>query len=98
MANEVTVALLPCASVDDIVTFYEVLGFCVTYKQRKPNPYVALRREDVHLHFFELDGFDPTQSYGSCLVLTTDIVGLHGASAAGCGPRTARCWCPECRG
>jgi hypothetical protein len=26
MTNEVTVPLLPCASIDDIVTFYEVLG------------------------------------------------------------------------
>ncbi|WP_327040259.1 VOC family protein [Micromonospora ureilytica] len=83
MTNEVTVPLLPCASIDDIVTFYEVLGFQTTYKQRKPNPYVALRREDLHLHFFEMAGFDPEQSYGSCLVLTSDIAELHGAFAAG---------------
>jgi hypothetical protein len=83
MANEVTVPLLPCASIDDIATFYEVLGFHTTYKQRKPNPYVALQREDLHLHFFEMAGFDPGQSYGSCLVLTSDIEGLHRAFAAG---------------
>ena len=83
MTNEVTVPLLPCASIDDIESFYEVLGFSATYKQRKPNPYVALRREDLHLHFFEMAGFDPEQSYGSCLVLTSDIAGLHRAFAAG---------------
>jgi hypothetical protein len=83
MTNEVTVPLLPCASIDDIVAFYEVLGFRTTHKQRKPNPYVALQREDLNLHFFEIAGFDPEQSYGSCLVLTTDIAGLHGAFAAG---------------
>ncbi|MEU8389496.1 VOC family protein [Micromonospora sp. NPDC048842] len=83
MTNEVTVPLLPCASIDDIVTFYEVLGFHTTHQQRKPNPYVALRREDLHLHFFEIAGFDPEQSYGSCLVLTSDIAGLHRAFAAG---------------
>ncbi|GIF00103.1 hypothetical protein Ari01nite_75670 [Paractinoplanes rishiriensis] len=38
MANEVTVPLLPCASIGDIVTFYGVLGFRTTYKQRKPYP------------------------------------------------------------
>jgi hypothetical protein len=83
MADEVTVPLLPCASIDDIVTFYEVLGFRTTHRQRKPNPYVALQREDLHLHFFEIAGFDPEQSYGSCLVLTSDIRGLHRAFAAG---------------
>lgn len=83
MANEVTVPLLPCPSIDDIVAFYQVLGFHPTYQQRKPNPYVALRREDLHLHFFEIAGFDPEQSYGSCLVLTSDLEGLHRAFVAG---------------
>ncbi|MFI7430175.1 VOC family protein [Micromonospora sp. NPDC049836] len=83
MANEVTVPLLPCASIDDIAAFYEVLGFRATYQQRKPNPYVALQREDLHLHFFEMPGFDPNRSYGSCLVLTADLEGLHRAFAAG---------------
>lgn len=83
MTNEVTVPLLPCASIDDIVTFYAALGFQTTHHQRKPNPYVALRREDLHLHFFEMAGFDPEQSYGSCLVLTSDVGDLHRAFAAG---------------
>ena len=83
MANEVTVPLLPCASIDDIVAFYGALGFSTTYKQRKPNPCVALRREDLNLQFFEMAGFDAEQSYGSCLVLTSDIAELHGAFAAG---------------
>ena len=79
MTNEVTVPLLPCASIDDIVAFYRVLGFQTTYQQRRPNPSVALRREDLHLHFFEIPGFDPEGSYGSCLVLTSDIGELHRA-------------------
>ncbi|WP_285789760.1 VOC family protein [Micromonospora sp. NBRC 101691] len=83
MTNEVTVPLLPCASIDDIVAFYEVLGFHTTYKQRKPNPAAGLRREDLHLQFFEIAGFDPAQSYGSCLVLTSDTGQLYRAFAAG---------------
>ncbi|ROO62643.1 hypothetical protein EDC02_4627 [Micromonospora sp. Llam0] len=83
MTNERTVPLLPCASIDDIETFYEVLGFHTTYKQRKPNPCVSVQREDLHLQFFEIAGFDPEQSYGSCLVITADIEGLHRAFAAG---------------
>jgi hypothetical protein len=83
MTNEVTVPLLPCPSIDDIETFYWTLGFSTTYKQRKPNPCVALQREDLHLQFFEIAGFDPQQSYGSCLVLTSDIAELHRAFATG---------------
>ncbi|MCA2216041.1 VOC family protein [Jidongwangia harbinensis] len=83
MTNEVTVPLLPCASIDDIETFYRILGFSTTYRQRKPNPCVGLQREDLHLQFFEIDGFEPAQSYGSCIVLTPDIAELHRAFAAG---------------
>jgi hypothetical protein len=83
MANEVTVPLLPCASIDDIETFYGVLGFSTTYKQCRPNPCVGLQREDLHLQFFEIAGFDPEQSYGSCIVLTQDIAELHRAFATG---------------
>ncbi len=83
MTNEVTIPLLPCPSIDDIQTFYGVLGFSTTYKQRKPNPCVGLQREDLNLQFFEIAGFDPAQSYGSCIVLTSDIAELHRAFAAG---------------
>lgn len=83
MTNEVTVPLLPCASIDDIEAFYGVLGFRTTYKQRKPNACVGVQREDLRLQFFEIAGFDPEQSYGSCLVLTADVEGLHRAFAAG---------------
>ncbi|MCG5454818.1 VOC family protein [Micromonospora sp. PSH03] len=83
MTNEVTVPLLPCASIDDIETFYGVLGFRTTYKQRKPYSCVGVQREDLRLQFFEIAGFDPEQSYGSCLVLTADVEGLHRAFAAG---------------
>ena len=83
MTNEVAVPLLPCPSIDDVIAFYEVLGFSTTYKQRKPYPCAGLQREGLHLQFFEIAGFDPEQSYGSCLVITPDITELHRAFAAG---------------
>jgi hypothetical protein len=83
MTNEVTVPLLPCASIDDIEAFYRVLGFRTTYIQRKPYACIGLQREGLNLQFFEIAGFDPEQSYGSCIVLTSDIAELHRAFAAG---------------
>ncbi|WP_037362315.1 hypothetical protein [Amycolatopsis orientalis] len=72
MANELTIPLLPCPSVDEIASFYEMLGFGITYRQTRPNPHVALRREDINLHFFGMAGYDPAQSYSTCLVIVAD--------------------------
>ncbi|MET7965052.1 VOC family protein [Micromonospora sp. NPDC005305] len=83
MAHETTIPLLPCRSLDDVAPFYQALGFQVGYRQARPNPYLALHREDLHLHFFGMPGFDPATSYGSCLVLVDDIVAIHRDLAAG---------------
>ncbi len=83
MAGEVMTPLLPCGDVDEIAEFYAMLGFERTYRQLRPNPYVAVRREDLHLHFFGMSGFDPEQSYGTCLVQVPDIGALFEAFAAG---------------
>ncbi|MFI5932813.1 hypothetical protein [Actinoplanes sp. NPDC051494] len=83
MAHEVTVPLLPCADIDETADFYQALGFVTTYRQTKPNPYVAMRREDLNLHFFGMPDCDPEQSYGTCLVLSPDVAGLHEAFRRG---------------
>jgi hypothetical protein len=83
VANEVCVPLLPCGDIDEIADFYAALGFRRTYRQEKPNPYVALRRHDLHLHFFGVPDFDPETSYGSCLILVDDIGAVHRAFADG---------------
>ncbi|TYB71070.1 VOC family protein [Nonomuraea sp. PA05] len=83
MANEITVPLLPCRSIDEMVGFYTMLGFARTYYQTRPNPYVSLRREDLRLDFFGMPGFDPEESYGTCVVLVPDTGELFEAFAAG---------------
>lgn len=83
MADELTIPLLPCPDIDEAAEFYEMLGFEITYRQTKPNPYVALQREDIRLHFFGMDGFDPEQSYGTCLVIVQDTGPLYEAFAEG---------------
>jgi hypothetical protein len=83
VANELTIPLLPCPSIDEIASFYEMLGFEITYRQTRPNPHVAVRREDINLHFFGMNDFDPAQSYGTCLVIVQDTAPLFEAFAAG---------------
>jgi catechol 2,3-dioxygenase-like lactoylglutathione lyase family enzyme len=83
MANEITIPLLPCRDLDESIEFYEVLGFERTYRQRRPNPYAVVAREDLQLHLFGIEGFDPEQSYGSALVVVPDVDGLYRAFADG---------------
>ncbi len=83
MANERTVPLLPCAAIDDIVDFMVPLGFAVTYRQLRPNPYLVVRREDLELHYFGIEGFAAEDSYGSCLVMVEDTEPLYEAFSTG---------------
>ena len=72
-----TVPLLPCAFLDDAVDFAAALGLEVTFRQGPPHPYAALRSDDgIELHYFEVLGFDPVTSHGSCLVIVADPVAV----------------------
>lgn len=81
--NAVTIPLLPCPSVDEITDFYRMLGFNVTYRQKRPNPYAALQFGEIELHFFGIPDFDPEQSYGSCIVNVPDTGELFETFADG---------------
>lgn len=83
MADEKTIPILACRDLDDVVGFYTALGFAVTYRQTRPNPYLCLRREDIQLHFASVEGFDPERSLGSVIVLAPDVGALFDAFAAG---------------
>jgi hypothetical protein len=47
----------------------------------------ALRRENIHLHFFGMPDVDPEKSYGSCLAQVPDTGGRRPAFSMGywCG-------------
>jgi hypothetical protein len=77
MANEITIPALPCASINDILEFYSALGFEITYQQTRPNNYGCVRWEDIDLHFFSMKGYDPAQSYSTCIVLVEDVETLR---------------------
>ena len=83
MADERTYPCLPCPEIDDSIAFYESLGFRRTYRQVRPNPYAVVIRDDLQVHLFGIDGFDPAKSYGSAIVLVPDPDALYAAFAAG---------------
>jgi catechol 2,3-dioxygenase-like lactoylglutathione lyase family enzyme len=83
MANERTYPLLPCTDIDAAISFYESLGFRKTYRQTRPNPYAVVALEDIQIHLFGMEGFDPAQSYGSVIIAVPDPDRLYQDFAAG---------------
>lgn len=83
MANERTYPCLPYRDIDEAITFYNTLGFVKTYRQLKPNPYAVVAREDLQIHLFGIDNFNPADSYGSVIVVVPDADALYTAFATG---------------
>ncbi len=83
VADEVTIPILPCRELDDAVSFYEALGFDRTYRQSRPNPYAVVVRDDIQIHLFGLDDFDPERSTGNVIVAVPDPDQLYETFAHG---------------
>ncbi len=83
MAGERMYPILPCADIDEVVAFYEALGFTRTYLQKRPNPYAVVARDDIQLHLGGIDGFDPSASYGSVIITVPDADVVYADFAAG---------------
>ena len=83
MANERTYPCLPCPDIDQAIDFYKALGFVRTYRQVRPNPYAVVAREDIHIHLFGMENFNPADSYGSVIIVVPDPDALYHAFATG---------------
>ncbi|WP_189240976.1 glyoxalase [Planomonospora parontospora] len=82
--NETTVPLMPCASLEETLAFYEALGFEATYRQSRPYVYLALRWSGFQLHFGPAPkGLDPArEESGGCLVMVDAVAPYHAAFVA----------------
>ena len=83
MADEITIPILPCASIKETLEFYVALGFEITYQQTRPNTYACVKLGGIELHFFSMKGYAPKDSYSTCFVLVPDLAGLHLAFSSG---------------
>ncbi|MFJ4584537.1 bleomycin resistance protein [Streptomyces echinatus] len=75
--SEKTIPILPCRTIQPVLDFYMALGFEVTFQQRSPNPYAAVQRGGIQLHFFGMRHYEPAESFSTCLIETDDVDGLH---------------------
>lgn len=62
---------------EDSLTFWQALGFEVTYKQKAPNDYAVVQRGTYVLHFFGLKGLNPKEAYSTCLIIVPEVEQLH---------------------
>ncbi|MGW6732403.1 bleomycin resistance protein [Streptomyces sp. NPDC055013] len=81
--NEKTIPILPCRTIQPVLDFYTALGFEVTFQQKSPNPYAAVKRGGIELQFFGMKQYEPAESFSTCYVQTDDVAGLHAAFRAG---------------
>ncbi|MGL5827657.1 MAG: VOC family protein [Nocardioides sp.] len=77
MAGERTYPILPCADLDRALSFYNALGFAVTYQQRGPNPYAVVELNDIVIHLSGIDGFDAAASYASVVITVDQLAQLY---------------------
>jgi hypothetical protein len=79
LGNDVatTIPLLPAISLEESLSFYEVLGFEVTLRQKAPSSYGVVRFRDFELHLFGLRELQPDQNFTTCLVVVPEIEDLH---------------------
>jgi hypothetical protein len=78
------IPMLPCTSIDEMAEFGQLLGLRVTYRQVRPNPYLALEGADgLVLHYFAIPDLAPEDSYSTCGVMVDDPGRLFEEFAAG---------------
>jgi catechol 2,3-dioxygenase-like lactoylglutathione lyase family enzyme len=83
MAGERTYPVLPCADLDDALAFYTALGFTVTFEQHRPYACAVVELDDIAIHLFAMDGFDPATSYGSAIITVAEPGERHETFKAG---------------
>jgi hypothetical protein len=77
------VPMLPCGDIDEMASFWASLGLAVTYRQLRPNPYLALGRNAIDLHYYGMDDVDPEQSHSSCAIVVPDTAPLYALFSQG---------------
>lgn len=53
-----TVPIFPCRSIEEVMTFYEAIGFKVTYLQTAPYGYLALKHDIAEISFYRRKKYD----------------------------------------
>ncbi|MBC9909430.1 hypothetical protein [Chitinophaga varians] len=73
-----SIPTLPCASIEATLSFWEMLGFAITYKQTRPYQYGVVERGGAAVHFAALKGMETDERhYHGCLVAVPDAAEVY---------------------
>lgn len=68
-----TIPILPCTSIEETLSFWQGLGYNITYKQTRPYQYGVVESNGSALHFVRVKGIDAINNfYTGCLVIVVD--------------------------
>lgn len=73
----ISIPVLPYVSIDATLTFWETLGFAITYRQDKPYKYAVIERQGCQLHFVHFKGAEVSAAYSGCLIMIYDVEQVH---------------------
>lgn len=76
--RESMIPILPCEHADQVVAFYDSLGFTLHHRQTKPYPYLAFSWREVSLHFGRIPaGVERESEDFACLIVVDEIDAYH---------------------
>lgn len=75
--NRVTIPILPCADIDQTLSFWAALGFTTTYRQDKPYPYAVVTQREIQLHFRTEKRLDISRNFCMYLLVVANAAIVH---------------------
>jgi hypothetical protein len=73
----ITIPVLPYVAIDATLSFWEMLGFVITYRQDKPYKYAVIERQGCQLHFVHFKDTGTSASYNGCLIIVYNVEQIH---------------------
>ncbi|WP_454880981.1 hypothetical protein [Sphingobacterium detergens] len=67
------IPILKYVFIDATLTFWETLGFKITFRQDRPYKYAVLEREGSHLHFHYSKNIEISTPGNGCLIIINDV-------------------------
>jgi hypothetical protein len=71
--QEKAIPIMPCPDIRSLVTFYKELGFEVLGLYTSPNPYAALKWNNIELHFYGSRKVIPSENSTMCYVAVLNV-------------------------
>jgi predicted enzyme related to lactoylglutathione lyase len=73
----VTIPVLKYIDVDATLTFWETLGFKITFRQDRPYKYAVIEHKGCQLHFYYNKNVDISTPANGCLIIVSDAKDVY---------------------